>query len=52
MSKAETKLLILGPYLIGRTRIGRATIAVLAINHSYAVAARQTLIEEGLFPGE
>lgn len=39
-----------GPVLIGRTTIGRATIAVLSINHPDAVALRQTLIEEGVFP--
>src|SRR5207247_6649897 len=26
-----------GPYLVGRSQIGRATIMVLAINHPYAV---------------
>ena len=39
-----------GPYLAGCTQIGRATIAVLAINHSYAVAARDPLMAEGWFP--
>lgn len=35
-----------GPYLEGRTQIGRATIAVLEINHPDAVEARRCLIEE------
>jgi len=39
-----------GPYLRGRTPIGRATIVVLAINEPVYVAVRQTLIEEGIFP--
>ncbi len=39
-----------GPLLVGRTPIGRATIAVLAINHPDAVSVRLALIEEGVFP--
>lgn len=39
-----------GPYLEGRTRAGRATIAVLEINHPDAVDARRCLIAEGVFP--
>jgi hypothetical protein len=39
-----------GPRLIGRTRLARATIAVLEINHPDAIELRQSLIEEGLFP--
>jgi len=39
-----------GPMLIGRTPIGRATIAVLEINLPYRVAFRQGLIHEGIFP--
>ena len=39
-----------GPYLEGRTRIGRATITVLEINHQDAVDARRCLIEEEGFP--
>jgi HNH endonuclease len=39
-----------GPLLVGRTAIGRATIAVLAINHPDAVELRTSLIEEGVFP--
>ena len=40
-----------GPALVGRTSIGRATAAVLEINHYDAVAVRRALIEEGVFPG-
>jgi hypothetical protein len=40
----------LGPALFGRTRSGRATIQVLRINDEYAVAVRESLIEEGIFP--
>ncbi|WP_438011552.1 HNH endonuclease signature motif containing protein [Sorangium sp. So ce321] len=39
-----------GPLLVGSSAIGRATIAVLAINHPDAVALRASLIEEGVFP--
>jgi hypothetical protein len=39
-----------GPTLLGRTAIGRATIAVLAINLAYRVAQRAALIDEGRFP--
>jgi HNH endonuclease len=39
-----------GPRLLGRTPIGRVTIAVLAINASYRLQVRQTLIAEGVFP--
>jgi hypothetical protein len=39
-----------GPVLIGRTPIGRVTIAVLNINDPLRVELRQALIEEGLFP--
>jgi hypothetical protein len=35
--------------LIGRTGVGRATIAVLKINLAHRVAARMSLIHEGLF---
>jgi hypothetical protein len=38
-----------GPYLVGRTAIGRVTINVLAMNDSLRVAVRAALIEEGLF---
>jgi hypothetical protein len=39
-----------GPYLVGKTAIGRVTIAVLAINGPFLVELRTTLLEEGLFP--
>jgi hypothetical protein len=38
-----------GPMLVGKTPIGRATIAVLEINHPDAVAVRAALISEGVF---
>jgi hypothetical protein len=37
-----------GAVLVGLTDIARATIAVLAINHSTQLAVRNTLIEEGV----
>jgi hypothetical protein len=36
--------------LVGRTPVGRATIAVLRINDSTAVALRRLLIRAGAFP--
>ena len=41
-----------GPYLIGRTAIGRVTLALLHINDEYRVELREMLIEEGVFPPE
>ena len=41
-----------GPVIVGRTPIGRVTIAVLAMNDSLRVALRAELIEEGIFPSE
>ena len=41
-----------GAVLMGRTPIGRTTIAVLNINEAEAVATRGLLIEAGLFPPE
>src|SRR5205085_2018172 len=38
-----------GPYLVGKTSIGRATIAVLLMNDPVVVALRQELIDEGIF---
>jgi hypothetical protein len=38
-----------GPELMGRTAIGRTTIAVLAINDPVYVAVRVALINEGAF---
>ena len=39
-----------GAILRGRTPIGRATVALLAINHPDYVLLREALIEEGVFP--
>lgn len=39
-----------GPYLTGRTRIGRVTVDVLQINHPEFVIVREHLIREGVFP--
>jgi HNH endonuclease len=39
-----------GPLLIGRTPVGRATIAVHQINASHRLAQRAALIAEGVFP--
>jgi hypothetical protein len=39
-----------GRYLIGRTAIGRATVAVLSMNDDEMIDLRSTLQEEGRFP--
>jgi hypothetical protein len=39
-----------GAYLVGRTAIGRVTIAVLDINDRFRVELRERLIDEGVFP--
>ena len=39
-----------GPILVGRTGVGRVTVALLQINDEYRVALRAALIDEGLFP--
>ncbi len=39
-----------GPFLVGRTAIGRTTICVLGINLPLRVRLRQELIDEGFFP--
>jgi hypothetical protein len=39
-----------GSMLIGRTAIGRASVAVLSINHPDALVVRDSLIAEGVFP--
>ncbi len=39
-----------GPRLVGRTPIGRVTVAVLAMNDPVRVALRAELIDEGVFP--
>jgi hypothetical protein len=41
-----------GPYLVGKTDIGRVTIEVLAINLPYRVALREVLLEEGNYSSE
>lgn len=40
-----------GPVLVGKTSIGRATIAVLGINLADNAELREALIAEGVFPG-
>ena len=37
-------------YLVGRTEIGRTTVAVLNMNGDYLLRLRQELLREGLFP--
>jgi hypothetical protein len=39
-----------GPRLVGRTPIGRVTVAVLNMNDPFMVVLREELIEEGLYP--
>jgi hypothetical protein len=39
-----------GPYLVGRTPIGRVSVEVLAMNDPVRVVLRETLIAEGVFP--
>lgn len=39
-----------GAVLLGKTAVGRATVAVLAMNDPERVALRQELIDQGLFP--
>ena len=39
-----------GPYLIGKTAVGRTTIAVLAMNHPDVIEVRLELMEEGILP--
>lgn len=39
-----------GPTLVGRTAIGRATVAVLGMNLSHRVTLRRELIAVGRFP--
>lgn len=41
-----------GPYLVGRTAIGRVTIELLKINDPFRVEFREELMAEGLFPPE
>ena len=39
-----------GPYLVGRTAIGRVTVTLLHINDEVRVELREILIEAGEFP--
>jgi hypothetical protein len=39
-----------GPYIVGRTPIGRVTVYVLNMNHPLRVELRRQLIDEGKFP--
>jgi hypothetical protein len=39
-----------GPYIVGRTPIGRVTVYVLNMNHPLRVELRRQLLEEGKFP--
>jgi hypothetical protein len=39
-----------GPFLVGKTAVGRTTIQVLAMNHPDVIVVREALIDEGLFP--
>jgi hypothetical protein len=39
-----------GAVLVGRTPVGRATVAVLEINLPHRVAFRHALLDEGVFP--
>ena len=39
-----------GPFLEGRTAVGRTTIAVLAMIAPEVIEVREALMEEGLFP--
>jgi hypothetical protein len=39
-----------GPYLEGRTAVGRVTVVVLAMNDPAVVEVRAALMAEGLFP--
>jgi hypothetical protein len=39
-----------GPFPVGRTAVGRVTIAVLALNDLEVIEVRKALITEGLFP--
>jgi hypothetical protein len=41
-----------GAFLIGRTPVGRVTIALLRINDPFRVELREGLIAEGMFPPE
>lgn len=46
----DDHFLISGPYILGRTDIGRTTAELLTMNHADYVVLRESLIQEGLFP--
>jgi hypothetical protein len=39
-----------GPVLVGRTDVGRVTVAVLAMNLPHRVRHREQLMAEGVYP--
>jgi len=39
-----------GPFLVGRTLVGRTTVEVLAMNAEEMIRLREALIEEEAFP--
>jgi 5-methylcytosine-specific restriction endonuclease McrA len=39
-----------GPYLVGRTAVGRVTVRILNINDALRVELRESLIEQDVFP--
>jgi hypothetical protein len=39
-----------GAHLVGRTPVGRLTIAILCLNRPHRVQLRQELLEEGVLP--
>jgi hypothetical protein len=41
-----------GPVLVGRSPVGRTTVALLQMNHEDRIQLRQALLDEGLFPPE
>jgi hypothetical protein len=41
-----------GAVLVGKTTVGRTTVAVLAMNDPDRVALRRELLDQGLFPAE
>jgi hypothetical protein len=41
-----------GPLIVGTTPTGRATVSVLDLNHEERIRFRQSLMDEGLWPGK
>jgi hypothetical protein len=39
-----------GPRLVGRTPVGRVSVALLNMNDPFRIALRETLMAEGVFP--